>query len=106
MTELIRDFLDPAEFYKSIQKIGVNFFCGVPDSLLKDFCAYVTTNSTKGSHVITANEGTAVAMAAGYHMATGKHPLVYLQVFDFTLMCIHYCLLEKNFDRIPVLEIL
>lgn len=35
MTELIRDFLDPAEFYQAVQNIGVNFFCGVPDSLLK-----------------------------------------------------------------------
>jgi phosphonopyruvate decarboxylase len=80
MTELIRDFLDPAEFYQSIQNIGVNFFCGVPDSLLKDFCAYVTTNAAKENHIITANEGTAIAMAAGYHMATGKNSLVYLQV--------------------------
>ena len=38
MTELIRDFLDPAEFYKSVKTIGgIEFFCGVPDSLLKGF---------------------------------------------------------------------
>jgi len=36
MTELIRDFLDPAEFYKSVKTIGgIEYFCGVPDSLLK-----------------------------------------------------------------------
>ena len=36
MTELIRDFLDPAEFYKSAKNVGgIDFFCGVPDSLLK-----------------------------------------------------------------------
>jgi hypothetical protein len=35
MTELIRDFLDPADFYQSIRNIGIDFFCGVPDSLLK-----------------------------------------------------------------------
>lgn len=36
MTELIRDFLDPAEFFKSVQSISeIDFFCGVPDSLLK-----------------------------------------------------------------------
>lgn len=35
MTELVRDFLDPGEFYKSINEIGIDFFCGVPDSLLK-----------------------------------------------------------------------
>jgi hypothetical protein len=35
MTELIRDFLDPADFYKAVQAIDIDFFCGVPDSLLK-----------------------------------------------------------------------
>jgi phosphonopyruvate decarboxylase len=79
MTELIRDFLDPAEFYQAITNIGINFFTGVPDSLLKDFCAYVETNVPKTNHVITANEGNAIALAAGYHLATGKSSLVYLQ---------------------------
>lgn len=80
MTELIRDFLDPAEFHAAVQNIGINFFCGVPDSLLKDYCAYVSTHVKKENHIIAANEGAAVAMASGYHMATGKSALVYLQV--------------------------
>jgi len=58
---------------------GTTFFTGVPDSLLKDFCAYITDNCSKQEHVIAANEGTAMATAAGYHMATGKVPVVYLQ---------------------------
>jgi phosphonopyruvate decarboxylase len=79
MTELIRDFLDPADFFNACQKIAnIGFYCGVPDSLLKDFCAYVSSN-TKENHVITANEGAAVAMAAGYHLATNKNSMVYLQ---------------------------
>ncbi|KAL5006397.1 hypothetical protein ScPMuIL_015203 [Solemya velum] len=79
LTELIRDFLDPAEFYQAIRRSGIDFFCGVPDSLLKDFCAYVTKNAPEGSNVITANEGNAVGLAAGYHLATGKTAMVYLQ---------------------------
>nr|XP_022308880.1 uncharacterized protein LOC111114715 isoform X3 [Crassostrea virginica] len=79
LTELVRDFLQPNEFYNSCLNIGVDFFCGVPDSLLKDFCAYVTQNAPKEKHVIAANEGNAVAIATGYHLATGKHPMVYLQ---------------------------
>jgi len=59
--------------------IGINFFCGVPDSLLKDYCAYVSTHVKRENHIIATNEGAAVAMAAGYHMATGKSALVYLQ---------------------------
>ena len=59
----------------------MGFFCGVPDSLLKDFCGYVSDNAKSAGveHTITANEGSAVAMAAGYHLATGKLPLVYMQ---------------------------
>lgn len=80
MTELVRDFLDPAEFYEACQKIcGIDFYCGVPDSLLKDFCAYVSTHTSKEKHLISANEGNAVATAAGYHLATGKNSMVYLQ---------------------------
>eukprot|EP00126_Sphaerothecum_destruens_P007336 Sdes_comp19804_c0_seq1m11926 len=78
-TELVRDFLDPAEFYDSVKRHGIDFFTGVPDSLLKDFCAYVTENTEKTNHIITANEGNAVALAAGHHFATGKSALVYLQ---------------------------
>jgi len=66
-------------FYKSLAKAGIEFFSGVPDSLLKDICAYITTNCASDKHVITANEGNAVALATGYHLATGKVPLVYLQ---------------------------
>ncbi len=71
--------IDCKNFFESLQKNGIGFFTGVPDSLLKDFCAYVT-NHTKGKeHVIAANEGGAVALATGYHLATGNIPLVYLQ---------------------------
>ena len=45
-----------------------------------DFCAYVTANAPKENHVITANEGSAVSLASGYHLATGGYALVYLQV--------------------------
>lgn len=79
MLELVRDFLDPADFFRSLTNVGVDFFCGVPDSLLKDFCAYMTDNVERSKHVITANEGTAVSLAAGYHLATGKFACVYLQ---------------------------
>ncbi|OWF51607.1 uncharacterized protein LOC110448928 [Mizuhopecten yessoensis] len=79
LTELVRDFLDPALFYKAVNSIGIDYFCGVPDSLLKDFCAYITQNCPSHQHIITANEGSAVSLAAGYHLATGKHAMVYLQ---------------------------
>ena len=51
----------------------------MPDSLLKDFGAYVLDNVLPENHVIAANEGSAVALAAGYHFATSKVGMVYLQ---------------------------
>lgn len=71
--------IDPAQVFQSLGRLGVGFFCGVPDSLLKDFCAYVTDHALEGSHVIAANEGAAVGLAAGYHLASGNPALVYLQ---------------------------
>ena len=66
------------QFVENLRKAGVEFFTGVPDSLLKSFCAYVTDTCGE-SHVIVANEGGAVGLAAGHYLATGKPALVYMQ---------------------------
>lgn len=59
---------------------GFDFFAGVPDSQLKPLCNYLMATYGIGqNHIIAANEGNAVALAAGYHLATGKVPVVYLQ---------------------------
>ena len=71
--------IDSQQFVAQLQNRGLDFFVGVPDSLLKDFCAYVDDHRAPGQHLISANEGNAVAIAAGYHMATGKSAVVYLQ---------------------------
>ncbi|HXZ02449.1 MAG TPA: phosphonopyruvate decarboxylase [Stellaceae bacterium] len=57
---------------------GVHLIAGVPDSVLRDFCA-AATGDGRFDHVIAANEGAALALAAGHHLATGRVPLVYLQ---------------------------
>ena len=71
--------IKPSTFYDELLKNGTDFFAGVPDSLLKSFCAYVTDNAPSEKHIISANEGSATALAAGYHFATGKIPLIYMQ---------------------------
>lgn len=71
--------LDPEQFFACLQQHEVSFFTGVPDSLLKDFCACVTQKAPENQHIISANEGGAVALAVGYHLATGNIPLVYFQ---------------------------
>ena len=69
----------PSYFYDLLIKNGTDFFAGVPDSLLKNFCEYVTDNAPSEKHIISANEGSATALACGYHMATGKIPMIYMQ---------------------------
>lgn len=71
--------VSPELFIKSLQDNGVNFFAGVPDSLLKNVCAYITDNVSADRNIITANEGSAVGVAAGHYLATGELPLVYMQ---------------------------
>lgn len=68
-----------SDFVKLLTDNGVGFYTGVPDSLLKDFGAYVMDNITPQRHIITHNEGGAIAIAAGYHLGTGQVPLVYMQ---------------------------
>jgi phosphonopyruvate decarboxylase len=71
--------ISPGKLYDFLKLKNVSFFTGVPDSLLKHFLKYVQDHSTPEEHIITANEGLAVGLASGYHLATGKLPLVYLQ---------------------------
>jgi len=67
------------DFYNLLIKNKIDFFCGVPDSLLKYPIAYISDHAMKKKNITTANEGNAIALAAGYHLATGKIGMVYMQ---------------------------
>jgi phosphonopyruvate decarboxylase len=69
--------------FNALQRQGIEFFSGVPDSLLKDFCAYITDHAGNDNHVIAANEGNAIALAIGWYLGTGKLALVYMQNSGF-----------------------
>ncbi len=71
--------IDQNLLFSSLNQIGIHFFTGVPDSLLNDFCNFLVNNIPDGEHVMAANEGNAIAIAAGNYMATGNIPLVYMQ---------------------------
>lgn len=71
--------INPQFFIEKLQAEGVEFYAGVPDSLLKNVCAYITDHFDSNHNIIAANEGGAVALAAGYHLATGKVGCVYMQ---------------------------
>ena len=62
---------------------NIEFFTGVPDSLLKSISYYLSDNMNDKNHVIAANEGNAIALAAGYHIATKRLPMVYMQNSGF-----------------------
>lgn len=66
---------------KLLEIIGADFYTGVPDSQLKALCDYLmnTYGIDQHHHIIAANEGNCVGLAAGYHLATGKVPVVYMQ---------------------------
>ena len=70
--------LDQAKAFKALASHGVSYFTGVPDSYLNGFCNYAL-NHCGDRNVITANEGNAVALAAGHYLATKEIPLVYMQ---------------------------
>jgi phosphonopyruvate decarboxylase len=71
--------IDQKKLIDFLKSSNIEFITGVPDTLLNDFCLYIEKKWPADRHVIAANEGNAVAMAAGYHLATNTVPLVYMQ---------------------------
>lgn len=71
--------ISPKYFIDTLGSYGIDLFAGVPDSLLKNICAYIADNINSKHNIITASEGAAVGLAAGYHLATGKVGVVYMQ---------------------------
>jgi phosphonopyruvate decarboxylase len=71
--------MEPSFFYKQLNLHNLNFFTGVPDSLLKDFCACISDKTDKIFNITAANEGNAIALAASYYLATGKSGIVFMQ---------------------------
>jgi len=67
------------EFYNELLNNDISFFTGVPDSLLKSFCAYIKDNVSSENNIVSANEGNAIGLASGYYLGTRKIGLVYMQ---------------------------
>ena len=71
--------VDVKEFYNELLYNDINFFTGVPDSLLKSFCAYIKDNVSGEKNIVSANEGNAIGLASGYYLGTRRIGLVYMQ---------------------------
>lgn len=96
--------INTKDFYECLNKNNVEFFCGVPDSLLKDICAFITKNISKKNHIITSNEGAAIALASGYYLATGKIAMAYMQNSGIgNAINPLLSLADKNVYNIPIL---
>ena len=71
--------ISPQFFYDTLASYGIDFYAGVPDSLLKNLCAYITDHADAAHNIIAANEGGAMGLAAGHYLATSQIPVVYMQ---------------------------
>ena len=69
----------PEFFIETLRQKGIDCFAGVPDSLLKNICAYITDHFDARHNIISANEGAALGFAAGHYLATGQPACVYMQ---------------------------
>lgn len=70
--------IDPKTLVNLFIKQDIKYFTGVPDSVLNHFIKSLVKQ--KGIyHNPTINEGSAIALGAGYYLATKKIPLIYLQ---------------------------
>ncbi len=69
----------PEFFIEKLRENGIDCFAGVPDSLLKNICAYITDHCDAEHNIIAANEGAAVGLAAGHYLATEQPACVYMQ---------------------------
>lgn len=97
----------PQFFYDTLAKYGIEFYAGVPDSLLKNLCAYITDHADMQHNIIAANEGGAMGLAAGHYLATGQIPVVYMQNSgEGNIINPLASLTDKDVYNIPVLLVI
>ncbi len=91
------------DFFQKLRECGTDFFTGVPDSLLGSLSAWLLANDAE-NHLIAANEGNAVGLAAGHYLSTGRIPVVYLQNSGIgNIINPVASLLHRDVYQIPVL---
>ena len=97
----------PSFFYVTLAQYGIDFYAGVPDSLLKNLCAYITDHADAAHNIIAANEGGAMGLAVGHYLATGQTPVVYMQNSGLgNIINPLASLTDKDVYNIPVLLVI
>ena len=84
-------------FINELNKVGIEFYTGVPDSLMSEFSKSLHFDFDDKNHVIATNEGSALAMCMGYNLATNKIPLIYMQNSGLGM-----ALASKHFSPMPM----
>ncbi len=99
--------ISPKFFFDTLASYDIDFYAGVPDSLLKNLCAYITDNADAAHNIIAANEGGAMGLAAGHYLATGQIPVVYMQNSgEGNIINPLASLTDKDVYNIPVLLVI
>ncbi|HSW60706.1 MAG TPA: phosphonopyruvate decarboxylase [bacterium] len=99
--------IDPEKFISFLAEKGTDLFTGVPDSTFKGLTTLINTTNGSFRHLAASNECEAVGIACGYHLATGKIPVVYMQNSGFGKTVNPYTsLASKDVYSIPVLMII
>ena len=91
-------------FIRELKKLEIDFFTGVPDSLMSSFSKSLHFDFDDADHIISTNEGSAIAAGMGYYLATNKVPLIYMQNSGLGNIINPYSsLLHKKIYNIPFL---
>ena len=84
--------INPEDYLDKLTSFGVEFFTGVPDSLLKEFCACISNKVPAENHIIAANEGGAIGLGIGHYLGSGKVPLFIFKIQDLEILSILFYL--------------
>lgn len=99
--------MNGADFHQSLRHAGYEYFVGVPDSVLSDWIDYAANHESAQAFQIAGQEGEALSLAIGYHLATQKTAVVFLQNSGLGNL-INPLMSMAHFDvyRIPILFII
>ncbi len=94
--------INAKEFIERLNELEINFFTGVPDSLMSSFSKSLHFDFDDTNHIISTNEGSAIAAGMGYFLASKKVPLIYMQNSGLGNIVNPYSsLLHKKIYNIP-----
>ena len=93
--------IEASKFLDELSRNDLNFFSGVPDSLLKEFC-FAIDKKFRTKHYVAANEGSAIGIGIGYHLRTKKYQLSTCRTQVWVTQLILISLADQKVYSIPL----